>query len=143
MGSLSRAVVPAKLENLESLVDHIAGNASQAGLDAKRVSEIQVAAEEALVNVISYAYGSGEGEVEVTCGPDESDQFVIDVVDGGVPFDPLLAAEPDTSLDVSERKIGGLGILLIRKLMDEVFYRRDAGRNILTLVVRKRGPAEA
>lgn len=142
MGEFSHVKTAASLENLEELVAHVSGSARDAGLDTKRISEIQIATEEALVNVMSYAYGSGQGEVEVACGAAGADDFVIEITDGGEPFDPLSMAEPDTSADVFERKIGGLGILLIRKLMDEVRYRREGGRNILTMVARKKGGRE-
>jgi serine/threonine-protein kinase RsbW len=135
METLSQAVVPAKLENLEALVAHIAGSAEEAGFDPKRISEMQIAAEEALVNVMNYAYGSEAGDVRVVCGPTGDNRFIIEIADSGTPFDPLSVAEPDTSADVSERRIGGLGILLIRKLMDEVRYRREDGKNVLPLVV--------
>jgi serine/threonine-protein kinase RsbW len=137
MDTLSHVVFPAKLEHLETLVDYISGRARDAGFDSKRVSEMQIAAEEALVNVMHYAYGSEEGGVEVACGPNDSTQFIIEIADSGVPFNPLSMAEPDTSADVSHRKIGGLGILLIKKLMDEVRYRHEEGRNILTLVAHR------
>jgi serine/threonine-protein kinase RsbW len=139
MDTLSRVAVPARLENLESLIDHISGRAQEAGFDPKRISEIQIAAEEALVNVIHYAYESEPGDVEVACGPAGNGRFIIKITDSGAPFDPLSVAEPDTCADVSERKIGGLGILLIKKLMDEVEYRREEGKNILTLVVSAKG----
>ncbi|HEY3276080.1 MAG TPA: ATP-binding protein [Syntrophorhabdaceae bacterium] len=143
MNALSHAVVAAKLENLEALISHVAESARDAGFDSKRISELQIAAEEALVNVMSYAYESEGGDVDVACGPTEHDRFMIEISDKGAPFDPLSAVEPDTSADVTERKIGGLGILLIRKLMDEVRYRHEDGKNILTLLIRKgRNPGD-
>ena len=66
----------------------------------------------------------------------DGDTAVLTFIDGGVPFDPLTRKAPDVTLSAEEREIGGLGIFLTRKLMDEVRYRREDGRNILTL--RKR-----
>ena len=95
---------------------------------------MRLASEEALVNVINYAYSGGQGNVLVSCGEAGAGGIKIELSDAGVPFDPLSRPEPDTTLPMEQRKIGGLGILMIRKSMDEVAYRRENGRNILTMV---------
>ncbi len=136
-------VMPARLENLEALVAHVAECARGAGFDPKKISEVEIAAEEALVNVVNYAYQGEAGNVRVGCSLEEGDRFVIEIKDSGIPFDPLSQADPDISSDVLHRKIGGLGIFLIRKLMDDVSYRYDKGENVLTLEIRKgRGPSK-
>jgi anti-sigma regulatory factor (Ser/Thr protein kinase) len=134
---LSHIRVPAKLDNLHELIDFVSGCAKEAGLKDKRVGEIEIAVEEALVNIFNYAYPENGGDVEIACktGPDGA--LVIAIIDEGVPFDPLLVAEPDTTLDVDARSIGGIGVFLIRKLMDDVRYRREGSKNILELVVAK------
>jgi serine/threonine-protein kinase RsbW len=137
MDSMPRVTLPAIMENLETLVAFIARCAGEAGFDPKKVSELEIAAEEALVNVFHYAYEEQAGDVEVACGLEDGERFVIELVDSGIPFNPLSSAEPDVSSDISHREIGGLGILLIRKLMDDVRYRRTSGKNILTLVMSK------
>jgi len=139
MDTLSRVVLPAKMENLEALLSFVAQCAGEAGFDPKKISEMEIAAEEALVNVFHYAYEVQAGNIEVACGLEDSEKFVIELADSGVPFDPLSRAEPDISTGVTDREIGGLGILLIRKLMDDVRYRRASEKNILTLVMRKGG----
>ena len=139
MDTLSRVVLPARMENLEALLSFVAQCAGEAGFDPKKISEIEIAAEEAFVNVFHYAYETRTGDIEVACGLEDNEKFVIELADSGVPFDPLSRAEPDISTGVMDREVGGLGILLIRKLMDDVRYRRTSEKNILTLVMRKTG----
>lgn len=106
--------------------------ATENGLDHSLTMELNLAVEEAVVNVMEYAYPQGEtGEVtiEVSLADDLLD---INIIDSGAPFDPTQKSDPDTSLPVEERSIGGLGIFLVRQVMDTVFYRRDNGKNILT-----------
>jgi len=111
--------------------------AREQGVTQNKIGEIQVAVEEALVNVINYAYKDGEGDVEVTCMLDD-ERFIIEIIDYGFPFDLLSLQDPDISLDVSERDIGGLGIYLIKRLMDHVEHKRENDKNTLTLVVSRK-----
>lgn len=129
--------LPAKLQYLEQLVDFAASCLKEHGVETKRIGEIKVAVEEALVNVINYAYGDREGSVEVVCWF-ENDRSIINIIDSGLPFDLLSHKDPDISLDVSEREIGGLGIYLIKKLVDHVEYKRENDKNVLTLIVENK-----
>lgn len=99
---------------------------------------INLALEEAVTNVMMYAYpGRNDGQVFVEYTEAESEKgkkLIFTISDSGIPFDPTQKAEVDTSLPAEEREIGGLGIHLVRQLMDEVRYDRDEGKNILTLV---------
>lgn len=133
----SRIKLPAKLENLEQFMGFLSGCAREHGMEQKRVVEIEIAAEEALVNVFNYAYQDRDGDVEMICKSDTYDKFVIEIIDSGVYFDLLSLKKPDISLDISERKIGGLGIFLMKNLIDDVQYRREEDKNIVTLVVSK------
>jgi serine/threonine-protein kinase RsbW len=137
MRIISHIKLPAKLENLERLIEFVSESANEQGIDRKRIVEIEISTEEALVNIFNYAYQNMDGEVAVVCKSDDNDKFIIEIEDSGVPFNLLSLKEPDTNLDISERKIGGLGIFLIRKLMDDIQYRREEDRNVLTLVVSK------
>lgn len=106
--------------------------ATENGLDHSLTMELNLAVEEAVVNVMEYAYPQGEtGEVtiEVSLADGKLD---INIIDSGTPFDPTKKSDPDTNLPVEERSIGGLGIFLVRQVMDTVSYRRDDGKNILT-----------
>ena len=102
-------------------------------LDGRQASGLRLALEEAVANVICYAYPEGEeGKVSIYAESNRR-EVRFTVVDSGFPFDPTAALPTDTSLDAGSRQIGGLGIHLTRKLMDSVSYRREAGNNILTL----------
>lgn len=95
---------------------------------------LQLAVEEAVVNVIDYAYPMGtEGEILVKMLSD-GDRIKFVITDSGVVFDPTLADKVDSTLSAEERKIGGLGIHLVRGLMDSINYEREGGKNILTLI---------
>ena len=89
--------------------------------------------EEAVVNVMDYAYPPGtKGEVDIEVKAD-ADKLMFTISDNGVAFDPTAKAEVDTTLSAEERQIGGLGIHLVRHIMDNVEYERKDGRNILRL----------
>ena len=106
--------------------------ATENGLDHSLTMELTLAVEEAVVNVMEYAYPQGETG-EVTIEVSVADGLLdINIIDSGAPFDPTQKSDPDTSLPVEERSIGGLGIFLVRQVMDTVSYRRDDGKNILT-----------
>ncbi|MCX5812515.1 MAG: ATP-binding protein [Proteobacteria bacterium] len=137
MRILSRIKLPAKLENLDRLIEFVSVSANEQGIEQKRIIEIEISTEEALVNIFNYAYQDMDGDVSVVCKSDDNDKFMIEIEDSGIPFNVLSLKEPDTALDISERKIGGLGIFLMRKLMDDIQYRREEDRNVLTIVVSK------
>lgn len=117
-------------------MEAIGAFAKEHGFGEKKVTEIELALEEALVNIFSYAYPESEGDAELRMDIQNGDMVMV-LVDDGLAFDMLSLDEPDTTLEISERQVGGLGIFLIRKLMDEVQYRRENGQNILTIVVKK------
>ena len=123
------------MESLQEATQFVLSHARAEKLPGKRMSDIELCLEEALVNIFQYAYPEGGGEVEISCRIDEGRKFIIEISDAGIPFDIFSVAEPDLSLALEDRKIGGLGILLIRKLMDDVTYRREGNRNALTLTV--------
>ena len=136
---MSKITLPAKIENLKSLIQFVSDYASGEGFAQKRILEIELATEEALINIFKYAYPDDEtGDVEVRCRMENLFSLVIEIFDTGKPFDIQSVPEPDLTLDVSERKEGGLGIYLIKKMVGSVQYRREGGSNILTLVVHKK-----
>ena len=128
--------LPAKLENLQKFMNSISDCARTEGFGQKRIDEIELALEEVLVNIFNYAYPQSPGDVEVSCKL-EAGRLIIEIIDSGIPFDVTARTDPDLTADVEERKIGGLGIFLIRKMVDEVKYRRENDQNILTLTVNK------
>lgn len=125
----------ARVEHLPQWMQFIANCAQEHGLPSKRIREIELALEEVVVNVCQYAYSEDDGEVEVVCSVDAQQRFIIDIVDWGIPFDPLSISAPNLVEDLDKRQVGGLGILLVRRLMDDVSYRREDNRNIMTLIV--------
>ena len=131
---MKRLVVPAKLENLDKAIDFILEEGKSLGFDGKKLSHIKLAAEEVIVNIISYAYPEGEGDIEINCSRRDDGALKIEIIDEGAPFDPLSLPEPDVNASLEERKICGLGIYLVRRVMDEMNYRREEGKNVLTLV---------
>jgi NitT/TauT family transport system substrate-binding protein len=127
------------MENLGKLMSFVSGFIRENGFPDERVRELELATEEALVNIIDYAYAGQEpGEVEIRCHTGDGDPLTIEFMDSGVPFDIEAMADPDLSLPLADRKVGGLGVFLIRKMVDEVRYRREKGRNILTFLIHKR-----
>ena len=129
---------PAKFDYLDEIRDFVGEIARQGGFGSKEVYNIQLATDEAASNIIEHAYeGVSDGVLELSCGFQGS-VIVIILVDHGEPFDPSEIPMPDLKADLSERKIGGLGIFLMRKLMDEVRYDSQPGKNSNTLTMTKR-----
>lgn len=95
--------------------------------------QLQLVLDEAVANVVNYAYSESGQEFQVTIDKVDA-QLVVQVVDHGIPFDPTQdSVAPDITLSVEERPIGGLGIFLIKEMMDEVEYQRQGDSNILTM----------
>ncbi len=134
---MSKIKAQASIDNLAKLLEFVSCYAKEKGFTAKRVKEIELATEEALVNIFNYAYAEELGDVEVRCGLDGGERLVIEVSDTGTPFNPLSLSNPDITADVDDREIGGLGVFFIREMVDEVKYRREAGKNMLTLIFAK------
>ena len=99
--------------------------------------KIELSVEEAVENVVQYAYEGGIGWLEAgTSLDDQSLVLTIELRDAGVPFNPLEKADPDITLAATERPVGGLGIYLCKKMMDSISYRYEDGNNVL--VMKKR-----
>lgn len=126
--------MPARVESLHELLTFIRNEGKQRGLSDDTLNRIELVAEEALVNVFVHGYASpGEGQVDVRCLGADNPTLTIEIRDKGIAFDPLSIADPDIESDIAKRKIGGMGVFLIRKMTDHVSYRRDADSNILTM----------
>jgi len=122
----------AVLDNLASATDFVEECAERSGLPAKKKYALALVLEEAFVNICSYAYPEGTGDAEISCGTG-GDSFVMEIADSGSPFDVLTLPDPDITLGIMEREIGGLGVHFIRKLSDSVSYRRENERNVLRM----------
>ena len=102
-------------------------------LDEAMATNVCLAVEEAVVNVMKYAYTEGsKGEVRVSASAG-SDKLTFEIRDDGKPFDPTAVEEPDITLPAGQRPIGGLGIFLMRQYMDAMSYKREDDSNVLTL----------
>lgn len=123
---------PAVRTELDKVIGFVSPFAESVCGDPGTLMKIELCTEEAFVNTADYAYPDGGGAVEIAVAADEN-AVVIRLTDSGVPFDPLAVAEPDVAAAAESRQIGGLGIFMIRKQMDEVFYRYADGKNILTM----------
>jgi anti-sigma regulatory factor (Ser/Thr protein kinase) len=116
--------------------------AAQAGFAPGPANKVLLASEEALVNVINYAYPQGPGMLTLSCGASsERPGLCIRIEDSGVAFDPLARPDPDVTVPLEERPIGGLGIFMVKQIMDRVSYERADGRNVLTMVKFLTAPA--
>jgi serine/threonine-protein kinase RsbW len=112
------------------------------GIPEETLFRVHLALDEVLVNVIRYGYEDEEDhEIQLVATWDDS-RLKIEVQDDGKPFNPLEAPEPDIDESLEERKVGGLGIHLVRNMMDELSYRRELDSNILTLITSPRSKPE-
>ncbi len=136
MAVLTHLKMSAELENLGRFIGSVSDCAKAQGLDQEKISKIELATEEALVNIFRYAYPQRPGEVEMTCRVDQG-RFILEIIDSGIPFNPTAMPDPDVTAGIQERKTGGLGIFFIKKMVGEVRYRRENDQNILTLVIQK------
>jgi anti-sigma regulatory factor (Ser/Thr protein kinase) len=131
-----RITLPAMIESCAVVTAFIDRELEKAGCPVKAMMQINIAMDEIITNIASYAYaekgGQGNLTVHYRYNPEE-DTAEITFTDEGEPFDPLSAAEPDVTLSAEEREVGGLGIFLVRKTMDGVEYRREDGMNVLTI----------
>lgn len=127
--------VEAYMENLDSIIDFVIDNLAYfIKMDSKIENQMRLVCEEAFVNIINYAYPDGEGEIEVVYEEDiTANKFSITAIDSGVEFDPLKKEDPDITLPMEDRQIGGLGIFMVKQIMSNVTYERENGKNILCM----------
>ena len=125
----------ATVENIEAVTDFVSAMLEEADCPMKAQMQISIAIDELFGNIAHYAYAPQTGEATVQVEIEEG-MAAITFIDSGVPYDPLTAETPDTSLSAEERSVGGLGIFMVKKSMDEMAYRYEDGKNMLT--IRKR-----
>jgi len=126
--------IAATVENIEVVTAFVDEQLEALGCPMKAQMQIDIAIDELFGNIAHYAYNPEVGEATVRVEVQENPlSVIITFIDGGVPYDPLAAADPDTSLSAEERAIGGLGIFMVKKSMDEITYRYENGSNILSI----------
>lgn len=130
--------VATNVEDLRRAQDEIEAFCNAQAWPADVVFQIGLVVEEIGLNVVNYAYEDGEEhEFSISVTSDDG-ALTLEIVDGGQPFDPLQEApEPDLEASLEDRPIGGLGVYLVRNIMDELSYRREDGRNRLTAIKRR------
>ena len=134
---MTNRTFPAKTEALPDILGFVEETLEGFGCPMKIQMAVCVAIEEVFVNVAHYAYGDGEGDMNLGIGFDEGNRTVtFRMTDKGIPFDPLKKPDPDITLSAEEREIGGLGIFITKKTMDCVTYAYENGENILTMIKR-------
>ncbi len=134
---MPKKTYPAKFEFLDEIRDFVAGIARHGGFSDKEIYSLQLAADEAASNIIEHAYeGIADATLDIACDM-QGDAIVITMRDEGITFDPSKVKQPNLKAKLSERQIGGLGVYLMRKLMDEVHYESEGKSNTLTMIKRR------
>ncbi len=124
----------AEIENLKKFNDWVVSEAYKHKLSTETVSKIELALEEVLVNIINYAYQQeSKGSILVQCGYTDESIFSITVKDRGLPFNPLKKKSPELISNIDERQIGGVGLILVKKVADKLEYTRTDDENILNI----------
>ena len=131
---MKELTIKAVIENLPAVTAFLDEILEGADCSMKAQMQLDVAMDELFGNIARYAYAPGEGDATVRINVDAETRVAeVTLIDSGIPFNPLEASQPDTSASAEDRPIGGLGIFLVRKTMDDVSYVRDGDRNVLTL----------
>lgn len=136
MGKQKSLLVNATMENLDTVMEFVEKQLEQEACPMKVIGQILVSLEEVYVNVVNYAYDDAVGECEILSAVEPWEngaKLTLTIRDKGRPFDPLAKEDPDITLSADERQIGGLGIYMVKKSMDEVTYENIAGYNTLTI----------
>lgn len=127
-----RLSLPASLNSLQAFLEFAHAGADAAGLTPADRDQLDLVLEELLVNVARYAYHPGTGEVELAYAVESDGKLFVQVVDKGRIFNPLEKAEPDLRGNLEDLPVGGLGIFLVRHLVDSPSYRREQDRNVVS-----------
>lgn len=134
MGTAKELTVEATVDNLNKVTSFVEEALEESGCPMKAQMQINIAIDEIFSNISYYAYQPNTGDVTVQLEiSEEPAEVTITFIDQGIPYDPLSQEEPDTALSADERKIGGLGIFMVKKSMDDLSYEYKDGKNILKM----------
>ena len=129
--------IAATVENIETVTDFVNEQLEALDCPMKAQMQIDIAIDELFGNIAHYAYNPDVGDATVRVEVIEDPlAVVITFIDKGVPYDPLAKADPNTTLSAEEREIGGLGIFMVKKTMDDIIYEYKEGQNILKIKKR-------
>lgn len=132
---MKEMMIEAKVDNLDKVIAFVDEQLEQYDCPMKVQMQVDVAVEEIFVNIASYAYKPDVGDAIIRVNVTEEPLAVyLTFMDSGVPYDPLAKEDPDVTLSAEERQIGGLGIFMVKKSMDDVKYEYKDGQNILTIM---------
>ena len=131
---LKRLSLPASAGSISAFSEFVRDGAAAAGVATHEFGKLELVLEEILINVARYAYTPETGAVEVAYAPAGPCKIRIEIADFGRVFNPLEADPPDLSRGLADRPIGGLGVFLVRSMVDSIDYRREQNRNILSFV---------
>ncbi|MBQ3405380.1 MAG: ATP-binding protein [Oscillospiraceae bacterium] len=131
---MKELTVEATVANIDTVTDFINAELEAMDCPIKAQMQIDVAIDEIMSNIANYAYAPGTGSVTVRFEAEQEPRAaVISFIDSGTPYDPLAADDPDTTLSAEDRQIGGLGVFVVKKTMDEVGYEFKGYRNIFRI----------
>ena len=131
---MKKLTIEADVQRLDEVLAFVDAFLEENDCAAAERMRMDVAVEEIFVNIASYAYDGDRGEAVIMAEMDDATgQAVFTFSDSGRPFDPLAKPDPDITLSAEERGIGGLGIYMVKKSMDDVAYRYEDGKNILSI----------
>ena len=126
--------LPATVENIETVTDFVNEYLDEVGCSMKVQMQVAVVIDEIFSNIAHYAYAPSVGDVTVSVAANkETKVLMLSFADRGVAYNPLVKEDPDVTLSAEERQIGGMGIFMVKKLMDDITYEYVEGRNVLTV----------
>ena len=127
--------VEAKLELIDQMINPIISSLEEIKVDHKKIYQINLALEEILVNISKYAYSGNKGIIDISFEiSDNPKQLKVVIKDKGKDFNPLEKEDPDLDVSVEKRKIGGLGIYIVKNMVDDIKYQRLNNENILEFI---------
>lgn len=132
-GNNDTILLEADITNYSKLVEWLNKKCDDAEIQEAHKTKLNIAVEEIFANVASYAYPPKEGNVEVSFKIYDGNQVEMKFIDAGKPYNPLEKPDPDITLSVEDRPIGGLGIFMVKNYMDEINYAYENGNNVLTI----------
>ncbi len=134
MAAINEIVIDANTDKLDEVIEFVDSHLEEYDCSMKTQMQIDIAVEEVFVNIAHYAYNTDIGKATIRVEI-SGDPIVIKItfLDNGTPYDPLAKEDPDVTLSAEDRKIGGLGIFMTKKSMDNIQYEYKNGQNILTI----------